>query len=66
MKEKKIAEKAFRGFDIIYKLHHQLYRDFLEAMAHQLEKKEVKELETSLNNIIKKATDMRDIFTDYL
>ena len=33
-REKKIAEKAFRGFDIIYKLHHQLYREFLSAMAN--------------------------------
>ena len=65
-KDKKIAEKALRGFDIICKLNHQLYKDFLSLMMKEIERQEIKGIETSINNIIKKTADMRDIFIDYI
>ena len=65
-RDKKIAEKAFRGFDIISKNLHPLYKKFLGIHMADIEKPEVKEVETGINMLLKKSMDMKDIFQDYL
>lgn len=63
--EKKMAEKAFRGFDIICKNLHPLYKQFISIHMVDIDKPEVKEIETGINMLLKKSMDMKDIFENY-
>lgn len=65
-RERKIAAKAHKGFDILLKLEHQLYKNFINVFAAELGRQEVKAIEGELNSVIKKSSDMKDIFEDYL
>lgn len=48
------------------KLEHQFYKNFINIFATELSRQEVKGIEGELNTIIKKSSDMKDIFEDYL
>lgn len=65
-REKRIAEKAYRGFDILSKQLHPLYKEFLGIHMRDIEKPEVKAVETGINMLVKKTMDMKDIFQDYI
>ena len=65
-REKKIASKAHKGFDILVRLEHQLYKRFMAELGSQLEREGISVLEAELNTIIKRSSDFRDIFEDYL
>lgn len=43
-REKKIASKALKGFDIVLKLEHQLYKNFVSVFAQQMEQEKIKGL----------------------
>lgn len=40
-REKKIADKAYRGFDKLTKFHQQLYKAFVTVMSDRIEQKPV-------------------------
>lgn len=65
-REKKIASKAFKGFDILVKLNQQLYKNFINVFTKDLHREEVKNIEGEINVLVTKSSDMKDIFQDYL
>lgn len=48
------------------KLEHQLYKNFVSVFAQQMEQEKIKGLEKEINAVIKKSSDMRDVFEGYL
>ena len=66
LREKKIATKAYKGFDILLKSNHQLYKNFMNVFTRDLARDQVKGIEIEINTLINKSSDMRDIFEDYL
>ena len=44
VRERKIAGKALKGFEILIKLSHQLYKSFMLVFAQQMEVDEIKGL----------------------
>ena len=64
---KKIALKAYKGFDILLKKHQSLYKEFMAVFVKELAvREEVKNIESEINLLVNKSTDMKDVFQDYL
>ncbi len=63
---KKVASKAYKGFDILLKKQQGLYKDFMRVFVKELAREEVKGIEGELNGLVNKATDMKDVFQDYI
>lgn len=47
-------------------MEHQLYKNFVGVFAQQMHQEKIKDIEKEINVIIKKSSDMRDVFEGYL
>lgn len=63
---KKVAEKSFKALGIILKLLESLYKEFVNDYLSEIKEVRVQKLENAINQLITKATDMKDIFRDYM